>query len=333
MGGAGADGPSVQKLIGLVAGRRTPGCPAVRPALGLTLLIVLAAVCTATPWSAVAGASRPGAVRHTRVGDVSVGYRLIGRGKATPLVMIMGYGGTMFDWDPALLARLAGGRRVIVFDNRGVATTSGPTSGLTIERMADDTAGLIRALGLGRADVFGWSMGGYVAQELALRHPRLVNRLVLAATDPGSPKTVEPSEAVVKLLESGTESDLVKAIFPQTPAGKAAAGAYLGRVSEQPDLRRGYFEIDPKTMAAQLDAVTAWAKPGGGSYAALGRMRQPLLVIDGALDRVVPPTNSRIIADRAPRSILQLYPDAGHAFLFQDYALVAKNVSAFLGQA
>jgi pimeloyl-ACP methyl ester carboxylesterase len=300
--------------------------------MGRRALVVALLVCALT-WSSVpeASAAPIGPVQHVQVGDISVGYREGGSGSGPPLVLIMGYGGAMYEWDPALLERLADQRRVVVFDNRGVATTSGPTAGLTVEMMADDTAGLIEALGLGQVDLLGWSMGGYVAQEVVLRHPELVNRLILSATDPGSPRAVQPSPAVIALLESATRNGLIEAIFPQTRAARAAAKAYLARVAAQPGLQPSYFEVSPETIRAQLGAELAWNRPGAGSYASLGRIAQPTLVIDGALDRAVPPVNSRIIADRIPSSLLKLYPGAGHAFMYQYPALVSKNIGAFLG--
>lgn len=272
-----------------------------------------------------------GDLQHVQVGDISVGYREGGSGDGPPLVMIMGFGGAMYEWDPALLERLADQRRVIVFDNRGAATTSGPTAGMTIETMADDTAGLIEALDLGQVDLLGWSMGGNIALEVALRHPDLVNRLIPAATDPGSPKAVQPSPAVLAALDSAQEAELIKLIFPQTRAGKAAAKRYLARVHAQPGLQASYFEISPETIRAQIAAEDAWSDPGGGAYASLGQITQPTLVLGGALDRVELPVNSRIIAGRIPSSLLKLYPGAGHAFMYQYPALVAKNVGAFLG--
>jgi pimeloyl-ACP methyl ester carboxylesterase len=272
-----------------------------------------------------------GELQHVQVGDISVGYREGGSGSAPPLVLVMGFAGTMYEWDPALLERLADQRRVIVFDNRGIATTSGPTAGMTIDTMADDTAGLIEALDLGQVDLLGWSMGGYVAQEVVLRHPGAVNRLILSATDPGSPKAVQPSAAVIKLLESAARADLIKAIFPQTRAGRSAAKAYLERVGSQSGLQADYFETSPETVRAQLEAELAWNRPGAGSYASLGQITQPTLVLDGAVDRVEPPANSRMLAARIPSSLLRLYAGGGHAFMYQYPALVAKNIGAFLG--
>jgi pimeloyl-ACP methyl ester carboxylesterase len=295
------------------------------------LRLVALLACLAGVLAPAATAAPIGELQHVQVGDITVGYREGGSGSGPPLVLIMGFAGAMYEWDPALLERLADGRRVIVFDNRGVATTSGPTAGMTIETMADDTAGLIGALGLGQVDVLGWSMGGYVAQELVLRHSELVNRLILAATDPGSPRAVQPSAAVIALLESARRADLIEAIFPQTRPGRAAAKAYLARVGAQPGLQESYFGLSPETVRAQLGAELAWNRPGAGSYASLGQIAQPTLVIDGTLDRVEPPANSRLLAQRIPSSLLRLYQGGGHAFMYQYPALVAKNVGAFLG--
>ena len=118
--------------------------------------------------------------KFVQLPGMRAGWRAAGSGR--PLVLIPGYGLTAAEWDPDLVTRLAANRRVIVFDNRGVATSSGSVRRLSITQMANDTANLIRALRLGRPDVLGWSMGGYIAQELALRHPRSLRRLVLAGT-------------------------------------------------------------------------------------------------------------------------------------------------------
>ena len=140
----------------------------------------------------------------------------------------------MAEWDPALVAGLATQHTVVVFDNRGIATSQpAPVRGLTIAKMADDTAGLIDALGVGKADVLGWSMGGNIAEVLVQRHPDKVNRLILAATDPGGPQAVQPTDPLaVKLLADTNPpvSLLLEAIFPPTPAGRAASKAYVGRL-------------------------------------------------------------------------------------------------------
>ncbi|MFL5957790.1 MAG: alpha/beta fold hydrolase [Solirubrobacterales bacterium] len=132
----------------------------------------------------VAGADVTSApVRHVRVGDVDLAYRSIGHGE--PVVMIMGLGGTMDAWLPQLVGRIGGGRRIVVFDNRGTGRSSAGIKPITVRTMAGDTHGLIRRLKLEHPDVLGWSMGGFIAQRLDLDHPRDVDRLVLAATTGG----------------------------------------------------------------------------------------------------------------------------------------------------
>src|SRR5512133_2281366 len=144
----------------------------------MTRSLVLAAL-TALALAAPASAQQPfepSPIQHVEVNGANLGYRTVGTGP--PLVMIMGFSGTMAEWDPALIADLATQHTVVLFDNRGIATSlPSPVRGLTIAKMADDTAGLIDALGLGRPDVLGWSMGGNIAEMLVQRHPDKVNRL------------------------------------------------------------------------------------------------------------------------------------------------------------
>ena len=145
--------------------------------------------------SAPAAAATPSIVnvpaKTVKAGQGRIGYRSVGTGR--PLVMIMGLSGTMDAWAPAFVDELAKHRRVIVFDNEGIRKTTLGKGTLSIRRMGDDTASLIRALKLKRPDVLGWSMGGMIAQSLARRHPELVRRLVLCATAPGDRHATGPS--------------------------------------------------------------------------------------------------------------------------------------------
>ena len=133
-----------------------------------------------------------------RVGDITMAYWTYGEGY--PLVMIMGFSGTMDMWDPTVITELSARYQVIVFDNRGMGKTSAGTRESTIEQFADDTAGLISALGIEQTHVLGWSMGTAIAQELVLRHPAKVNRLVLYAADCGGNEAVQPSDEVVRKM-------------------------------------------------------------------------------------------------------------------------------------
>ena len=148
-------------------------------------------------------------VAHPKLG--AVGYRVVGSGP--PLVLIMGYSGTMEDWDPRFVDALARHYRVVIYDNAGVGRTQPLPTPLTIDAMADQTSALISTLGLGRANVLGWSMGGMIAQALALRHPAQVRRLVLCATFPGT-GTVPPSLAAIRAILSGVPQEVGADLFP-----------------------------------------------------------------------------------------------------------------------
>jgi pimeloyl-ACP methyl ester carboxylesterase len=277
------------------------------------------------------GGFKPSPLRHVRVADISVGYRAIGSGP--PLVLITGYAATLYVWDPGLLMRLAEHRRVIVFDNRGVLTTTRGRGRLTIQSMADDTAGLIRVLGYRRADVLGWSMGGNIAQELALRHPNRVRRLVLAATDPGSSRAIQPTSPLARRVlndPNPTIQELLRAIFPATK--QAAANAYVRRLLLWPGVQPSDFNASPQITREQTVAAgrRLWLCRTCGAYGRLPRLRARTLVADGRRDILEPPGNSRIIARRIPRARLTLYGAAGHAFLFQRRVAFAAQVDSFL---
>jgi pimeloyl-ACP methyl ester carboxylesterase len=262
-----------------------------------------------------------------------VGYRTVGSGP--PLFLIMGYSGTLYVWDPGLLMRLAERHRVIVFDNRGVLTTSRGRGRLTIQRMADDTAGLIRTLGYRRVDVLGWSMGGYIAQELALRHPNRLRRLVLAGTDPGSPRAILPKGPFARRIVNDpnpTIQELLRAIFPATK--QAAANAYVQRLLLWPGVQASDFNASPQiTREQSVASGRLWLCRSCGTYSRLPSLRAPTLVADGRRDILEPPGNSRMIARRIPRARLALYGAAGHAFLFQRRLGFARQVNSFLGSA
>src|SRR3954462_8885230 len=137
-------------------------------------------------------------IKAVKAGQGKIGYRSVGKGR--PLVMIMGLSGTMDAWSPSFVDALAKGRRVITFDNEGIRRSTASKGTLSIRRMADTTASLIRALKLRRPDVLGWSMGGMIAQSLTARHPKLVRRLVLCASAPGDGKGTAPDADVLGQL-------------------------------------------------------------------------------------------------------------------------------------
>ena len=298
-----------------------------------TMLIVIGSLVVATSADAASTGFTPSPVKHVRANGISIGYQTIGSG--SPLAMIMGFSGTHYIWDPALLTSLAKHHRVIVFDNRGVLTSTRGKGRLTIALMADDTAALIRALGYRRADVLGWSMGGNIAQMLALRHPNRVRRLVLAATDPGGAHAIQPTNPlVVHVLNDpiATTAQVLKIIFPQTAAGKVAQTGYVQRLLHWHGVTPNDFNASPSIVREQsiAEGQRLWYCRMCGAYRRLRSVRSRTLVADGRQDIVEPPQNSRIIARRIPRAQLALFARSGHAFLFQDHGAFAARVSRFL---
>lgn len=307
---------------------------------GLTALAALAALAltgcasssqrASSPTTAASSApTRPGAVGVTSVAvsvvhtsDGDVGYRELGSG--TPLVLIMGLGGSIDDWSPSFLDALAARYRVVVVDNAGVGRTSALPSPLTPSAMADQISAFITALGLGRVDVLGWSLGGMVAQALAVRHPAQVARLVLAATQPGTGRAAPIPPAAAAEAVSPDPATVLKALFPADQA--AAEQRYVAGILSYPS----FYSAPRAVVAAQSGAVEAWLAGSDPSGPKTTTISAPTLVADGTSDALDPLANDRLLAATIPGAQLVLYPDAGHAFLFQDAASFVPRVDAFL---
>jgi pimeloyl-ACP methyl ester carboxylesterase len=272
---------------------------------------------TAPVPDSVSIASTPVQTVRTALG--TVGYRSIGDGP--PLVLVNGWSGTMEGWDPLLVDTLAQRYRVIIFDNAGIGLTQDLPAPLTIDAMANQTAAFIDALHLGRADVLGWSMGTAVVQALAVLHPSQVRRLILCAPYPGNGAVVLPPKTILYAKSDPT------ALFPADQVG--AETVYDAAISSYPKAPPAPAAIN----AAQLTAVQQWWAGGDPAGHLVARITAPTLIADGAVDRLDPVANSHLLQHLIRGARLQLYPDAGHAFLFQDYSAFAALVVSFLGQS
>lgn len=311
------------------------------PAAGPLLVVTLSACVSSStrhagPLAAVAAVvvpgSRPsgsaaflGAVRRVRVGDISIGYRQFGTG--APLVLIAGQNSGMNTWSVALPQRLAQRFRVTMFDNRGVGySTDNPHDPLTIQLMADDTAGLLQALHIPRANVLGWSTGGEIALALAVRHPDLVRSLVLSGATAGGPSAIQSSPAIDALLASGRVQDEMRLLseYLFTPAGSAAMGDYVNGYLQVPE-----GPVSPEIMQRQAAAERAFAR-NTEVYDALPRITARTLVTNGSLDQLVPPGNARLIASRIPHAQLAIFDGAAHAMMFQQMDRFVALVESFL---
>jgi pimeloyl-ACP methyl ester carboxylesterase len=266
-------------------------------------------------------ASAPVRTAHTRLG--TVGYRAIGTGP--PLLLITGYGGTIDSWAPQFVEALAQQHHVITLDNAGIGKSGNLPAPLTIDAMADQTSALINVLRLGRTDVLGWSMGSMIAQALAVLHPNQVRRLVLCASFPGNGATVQPSRQELNAFESGDPQKVMAALFPADQT--APQNTYLAAISSYPTSP----SLPADVLAAQRHAVDVWWNGTDPAGTKTGTTTAPTLIADGTLDRLDAVANSQTLARLIHRAKLRLYPDAGHAFLFQDQAKFVPAIESFLG--
>jgi pimeloyl-ACP methyl ester carboxylesterase len=298
--------------VGAVWGRRiTAGLTAA------TLTTALGACGSSRPGATTASVTSAAAqVAATTLG--TVGYREVGSGP--PLVLIMGYAGTMETWEPQFVDTLALHYRVVVFDNAGIGDTRALPSPLTVDAMANQTSALISALGLGRPDVLGWSMGGMIAQALAVLHPDQVRRLVLCATFPGVGTVIPPQAAINDLTNGNGLSVLFPADQPM------AADAFSAGTQGYPAPAAASAAV----ISAQGNASLSWFHGTDAAGRKTPEISVPTLVADGAEDRLDTVSNSRTIARLIPGARLVLYPDAGHGFLFQEGTPFAVTVESFL---
>jgi pimeloyl-ACP methyl ester carboxylesterase len=290
----------------------------VRSLVALAICLLLAPAAAAAPQRSITDAP----IRTVRAGQGEIGYRSVGEGR--PLILIMGLAGTMDAWPPRFVDSLAARRRVITFDNEGIRRTTVGAGTLTIGRMAGDVASLIRALRLRRADVLGWSMGGMIAQSLARRHPKLVRRMVLCATAPGDGRATPPAADVISQLATGT-GNVFQLLFP--PGHDSEAGMYARAITSYPSPSPA---APANVTQAQFGATARWLAGADPSGRPLRRLRLPVLVGGGGLDRLLPVANQRYLARALPNARLRVYPDAAHGFFVQHRREFVRVVDRFL---
>ncbi|NTU94222.1 MAG: alpha/beta hydrolase [Chlorobiaceae bacterium] len=257
-----------------------------------------------------------------QAGDIAIHCRVLGEGH--PLLMIMGYGSTMNLWESTLLERLAQDFQVIVFDNRGTGGTGTGTEEFSIARFADDGAALLESMGIRSAHVLGWSMGSLIGQELALRHPSLVSKLVLYAAHCDADMFPCSPEVLATLTDpSGTPEErgmrYISVLFPDE---------WLR--NNGPRLREIFYRpmgsIPEEIVGRQAEAIGRW----GGTDGRLGAISCPTLLLSGAEDKLVIPDNSRYMSARIPQAKLVIVEKGGHGVMFQSPELFGDTVSGFL---
>ncbi len=257
-------------------------------------------------------------------------YRRFGQTGTTPVVFLQHFRGNLDNWDPALVDDIAAEREVILVDNRGVGLSTGTTPH-TVNGLARDTLAFLDALNLSTIDLFGYSTGGFVAQEIVLLRPWLVRRLILAGTGPQGGRGFHLWDEEVRRHAykdvQGSE-DAVYLFFSQTQTSQAKALEFIGRI-----LARNHDRDETPALAvrdAQAEAITDWGIPDMSKLVRLGAISQATLVANGNNDIMVPTVNSYLLAGHIPNAELIIYRDAGHGFLFQYPHEFAAEVNRFL---
>ncbi len=257
-------------------------------------------------------------------------YRRFGHGPGLPLIFLQHFRGNLDNYDPAVTDPLGQGREVIVFDNAGVGASAGPAKN-SVEAIAHDAESFIDALGLKQVDLLAHSMGGYVGQQIALDRPELLHKIVLVGTGPRSGEGMAVrKEYTASLFSKQYEpQDLMwgPIFFSRSDAGQAAARGYFERTHLRTADRD--LPVSAETATAHSTAARAWGAPGG-TLDYLKRITQPVLVVNGSDDIVVPTINSYVLQQQLPNARLVLFPDSNHGSHFQYHDIFVREVTAFL---
>jgi pimeloyl-ACP methyl ester carboxylesterase len=262
---------------------------------------------------------------------VDFAHRRFGRLGELPLVMLQHYRGNLDNWDPALVDALAAEREVILVDYPGVGSSTGDPSS-TIGETARRMIAFIAALGLDQIDLLGFSIGGCVAQEVALVRPTLVRRLILAATGPkGAPGMHGWRDDIAAAARGESKPEnLLYIMFAHTEASQAKGMDFLKRFMERQEGRDA--PTSDAVRDAQYDAIVEWGIPDHAALQRLTGIKSPTLVIQGDGDLMIPTKLSHLMAGLIPDARIRIYPDAAHGFLFQYPTEVAADVNAFLAR-
>jgi len=260
---------------------------------------------------------------------VDYAYRDTGESEV-PLLLLNHFRGNLDNWDPALIDELAPARRVITFDNAGVGGSTGTTPH-TVEQMAYDAIAFITAMDFGQVDLLGFSIGSFVAQQIALTRPAVVRRLVLASSAPqGAAGMHGWAPEVIGAIGTPktTPEEYLDVFFAQSPSSRQAGQEALQRMYARTEDRD--TATTWATRQAQYDAVCTWGIPDHALPQRLRCLEMPVFVANGDSDPMILPHYSYLLAGLIPQSRVKIYPDSAHGFLFQHHAEFAADVEAFL---
>jgi pimeloyl-ACP methyl ester carboxylesterase len=260
-------------------------------------------------------------------------YRRFGKNQGVPLVFFQHFTVTMDHWDPAVTDGLARDREVILFNNAGISNSGGETPN-TIAEMARHAAAFIDALGLEQIDLLGFSLGGFVAQQLTLDRPKHVRRLVLVGTGARSGEgmaTLTPEAKAIFGKTYAVRDELwLEVFFSPTQTSQVAGRAFLQRLRARKENRDP--SINEKVAPAQIAALEEWGAPRSEPCAYLKNIKQPVLIINGSNDVIIYTVNSFILQRNLPKAQLIIYPDSNHGSHYQFPELFVEHVKLFLGE-
>ena len=262
-----------------------------------------------------------------QIGDVQVVYRRFGKPGAPPLVLLNYFAANMDDWDPKITNGFAKRRDVIIFDYPGVGRSTGSNPS-TVAKMTKDVVAFCRALELGSFDIFGFSLGGMIAQEVAAEHPDMLRRVILLGTAPRGGEDLTFADLSVDELDDPVALTL-HALFTPSETSQAAGRAYLERLK----VRTGDKDnpVSKQAATAQLEAIREWGIiPGEKRYAMLAQIQHPTLIVHGTKDVVVAPINAFIMVEHIPNAQLIMYQDASHAAQSQHADAFLEHARIFL---
>jgi pimeloyl-ACP methyl ester carboxylesterase len=267
--------------------------------------------------------------QKVKVGDIEIAYKQIGNSSGTPIILISGCCTTLDMWSPTLLKELSENQKVIIFDNRGVGNSTLGTKPFSIKQFANDTLGLLDALKVQKADIFGISMGSYIAQELTLMNPTRIGNLVLAASICGGDGAIPPRAQVIEAIDAMTDTSIpTQEEIDRITATLFPPNWFKANPNYQEYIPQAKEPVSPEIIQRQTDAIVNWSAIG--TCDALSNITQPTLVIVGTDDIWTPPANSMMIAERIPGAWLVQMRDAGHGIIYQYPNEFSRVVSTFL---
>ncbi len=271
--------------------------------------------------------------QYVEAKGIRFAYRRFGKPGDVPLLLNMHFTGTMDHWDPAVTDGLAQEREVILFNNAGIASSSGEVPA-SVAEMAANAVAFVKALGLKQIDVLGFSLGGLVAQEITLAAPALVRRLILVGTGPrsgdGMASMTPESQAIFGASYDKPDHLWLRVFFTPSEGSQATGRAFLERFRRRTEGRDP--EADAKVAVAQRAALGKWGAPRESPFDYLKAITQPTLVINGDNDVIVYTSNSALLQRHLPNAQLILYPDANHGSQYQYPARFVGHVNQFLSE-